>query len=296
MSTQRELEVQLRSKASSAVPLEVIAELIEGEVGPIQRDSDGIFFDGTIGTTHIRVRPVDVDAIDGARIANVVSTVTELPELPIPSEDPALAAFNMGAAFSAAIRSDETGCIELVSRLSCFEDDDEAWRLYVPMIAFAAMSQSHTFVTFLAQQLQNSDAEPESVFARAVEPSRWGAEDFELTQEQLDQFGIFANGGEGGLTAEFPWDAGAISSMDWLVSGGERKRTSLLTLTTAESHPCLGNGLLCRLVIPISYSFEEAAEVVHHLNRLERAAIDAPPFFGAWCVEPKFGMLTFVCF
>ncbi len=40
-----------------------------------------------------------------------------LPELPIPSEDPALAAFNMGAAFSAAIRNGETGCIELVSPL-----------------------------------------------------------------------------------------------------------------------------------------------------------------------------------
>ena len=126
----------------------------------------------------------------------------------------------MGAGISAAIRDEETGCINLVSRLSCFEDDDEGWRLYVPMIAFAAMSQAHTFVKFLAQQLIKSDDQPESVFARADEPSRWGAEDFELTQDQLGEFGIFANGGVGGLTAEFPWDAGAVSSMDWLVSGG----------------------------------------------------------------------------
>jgi superfamily I DNA/RNA helicase len=33
------------------------------------------------------VTPVDVDAVDGARIANVISIVTKLPELPIPSED-----------------------------------------------------------------------------------------------------------------------------------------------------------------------------------------------------------------
>ncbi len=250
MSTQRDLEVHCRTKASSVVPLEVIAELIEGEVGQIQGESGGIFFDGTVGTTHIRVTAVDVYTIDREKVANVISIVTELPELPIPSTDEALAAFNMGAGFSAAIRDEETGCIKLVSRLSCFEGDDEAWRLYVPMIAFAAMSQSHTFLKFLAQQLIKSDAEPESVFARADEPPRWGAEDFQLTQEWLDQFGIFANGGEGGLTAEFPWDAGAVSSMDWLVSGGERKRTSLLTLTTAESHPCLGNGLFCRLVLP----------------------------------------------
>jgi hypothetical protein len=258
MSTLRELEAHSRTKASSAVPLEVIAELIEDEVGAVQRESGGVFFDGTIGTTHIRVTPVDVDTIDGGRIANIVSIVTELPELPIPSTDQALAAYNMGAGFSAAIRDEETGCIQLVSRLSCFEDDDEAWSLYVPMIVFAAMYQSDTFVKFLAEQYIKAHAEPESEIAKAVEPSRWGAEDFELTQEQLDQFGVYANGGEGGLTAEFPWDAGAVSSMDWLVSGGERKRTSLLTLTTEESHPCLGNGLFCRLVIPISYSFEEA--------------------------------------
>ena len=141
MSTQRELEAHSRTKANSAVPLEVIAELIEGEVGTIERDSDGIFFDGTFGTTHIRVTPVDVDTIDRDKVTNIVSIVTELPELPIPSTDEALAAYNMGAGFSAAIRDDETGRIKLVCRLSCFEGDDEAWGLYVPMIAFAAISQ-----------------------------------------------------------------------------------------------------------------------------------------------------------
>ena len=77
--------------------------------------------------------------------------MTELPELPIASEDAALAVCNMGAAFSAAIRNEETGRIELVSRLSCFEDDDEAWRLYVPMVAFAAMYQSDIFLNLHCQ-------------------------------------------------------------------------------------------------------------------------------------------------
>ncbi len=250
MSKHRNLGDHRRTKENSVVPLETIVELIESNAGPVQREHGGVFFDGTIGTTHIRVTPVDVDAVDGARIANVISIMTELPELPIPSEDPALAAFNMGAAFSAAIWNEETGCIELVSRQSCFEDDDEAWRLYVPMVAFAAISQSHTFLKFLTTQLNKSDAEVESVFAKAHEPSRWGEEEFQLTQERLGQFGLFANGGQGGLTAEFPWDAWAVSSMDSLVTGEERKRTSLLMLKTEERHPCLGNGLFCRLVLP----------------------------------------------
>lgn len=280
----------------NSVPLEAIVELIESGIGSITREPDGVSFDGAIGITHIRVRPIDVDAIDRAKITNVISIVTELPELPIPSDDAALAVCNTGAAFSAAIRNEETKRIELVSRLSCFENDDEAWRLYVPMVAFAAMFQSDIFLKFLSQLLSSSGIEVEGEFAGGDEPPPWGAEDFQLTQERLDQIGIFANGGEGGLTAEFPWDAGAVSQMESLITGGERKRTSLLLLKTEESHPYLGNGLFCRLVLPISYPFERAAEVVHQLNRLERAATDAPPFFGAWCAEPSSGTPTFVCF
>ncbi len=94
MSTQRDLEVHCRTKASSVVPLEVVAELIESEVGPIQREPGGIFFDGTVGTTHIRVTAVDVDTFDREKVANIISIVTELPELPIPGTDEALAVFN----------------------------------------------------------------------------------------------------------------------------------------------------------------------------------------------------------
>lgn len=285
-----------RGGRDNFAPLEAIIELIESGIGSVSREPDGVSFDGSIGTTRIRVTPIDVDAVDRAKITNVISIVTELPELPIASEDAPLAVCNMGAAFSAAIRNEETGRIDLVSRLSCFEGDDEAWSLYVRMVAFAAMFQSDIFLKFLSQQLSGSDIEVEGEFAGGDEPPPWGAEDFQLTQERLDQIGIFANGGEGGLTAEFPWDAGAVSQMENLITGGERKRTSLLLLKTEENHPCLGNGLFCRLALPISYPFERAAEVVHHLNRLELAATDAPPFFGAWCAEPNSGTPTFVCF
>ncbi len=69
----RDIEFHCRTKASSAVPLEVIAELIESEVGPIQREPGGIFFDGTVGTTHIRLTPVDVNTIDRDRGSHLVT-------------------------------------------------------------------------------------------------------------------------------------------------------------------------------------------------------------------------------
>ena len=49
-------------------------------------------------------------------------------------------------------------------------------------------------------------------------------------------------------------------------------------------------------MLPVNYPFEKAAEAVHRLNQLEHAAMDAPPYFGAWGVEPNSGMPTFVCF
>ena len=60
-----------RSTKPSGVPLETIAELIESEVGAVQRESGDVFFDGTIGTTRIRVTPVDVDTVDGGRAARL---------------------------------------------------------------------------------------------------------------------------------------------------------------------------------------------------------------------------------
>ena len=73
MSTQRELEAHSRTKANSAVPLEVIAELIEGEVGTIQRDSDGIFFDETVGT----VNPGPPDPVNQSNRQNRKTVATD---------------------------------------------------------------------------------------------------------------------------------------------------------------------------------------------------------------------------
>ena len=78
MSENRDLEDRVRAPANSAVPLETILDLIERDTGPVQRGPGGASFDGTIGTTYIRVTPVDIDAVDGARIANVISVVTKL--------------------------------------------------------------------------------------------------------------------------------------------------------------------------------------------------------------------------
>ena len=52
-----------RGDRNNSVPLEAIVELIESGIGSVTREPDGVSFDGSIGTTHLRVTPVDVDAI-----------------------------------------------------------------------------------------------------------------------------------------------------------------------------------------------------------------------------------------
>jgi hypothetical protein len=54
--------------------------------------------------------------------------------------------------------------------------------------------------------------------------------------------------------------------------------------------------LFYRLSLPTNFSDDEASEYAAKLNRAELEAVDAPPFFGAWCTMPKSGTVSFVGF
>jgi hypothetical protein len=80
------------------------------------------------------------------------------------------------------------------------------------------------------------------------------------------------------------------------VATREQMRTSLLQLTTREAHPRIGNGLFCRLELPVNMSDESANETASQLNLLDYAAVDSPPFFGSWCSASQSGRVTYVSF
>ena len=51
-----------------------------------------------------------------------------------------------------------------------------------------------------------------------------------------------------------------------------------------QPHPELGGGLFCLLQLPHQVSDEESLQkICMQLNKLEMAADDLPPHFGAWC-------------
>lgn len=214
----------------------------------------------------------------------MVTVTTDLTGFPLPSNDTEanLAALNMSAALSALmlVRRGETPV--LVSRLSGFDGDDEAWTLYTPLLAFAAGWQSEVFGKTILRGVAPQGRAEIDLLPDANLASHWGTRDFSMAQDLLDRAGILANSDATGLTAEFPWDPGATSQIARFFGGDPGGPTSLLRLATTERHPALGNGLLCRLTI--------------RLNLLELVAIDAPPFFGAWTVDPETLGLTFVTF
>jgi hypothetical protein len=108
--------------------------------------------------------------------------------------------------------------------------------------------------------------------------SKWSTDELKATCAALEQVGVVSSSGPSGLTAEFPWETGAASALT-----GDR--TSLFRLQADMPHPALGSGLFFQLMLPVSGPIERMAETANRLNLFEFEAVDAPPFFGAWCVD-----------
>jgi hypothetical protein len=285
------------SRRISSVPLDNILATVQRLIPEVDREEHGFSFRGRFGTTHLHVRSLDHMAKMGRRITDVVTISTDIADFPVPqggAED-GLSALNRNAALSALVLMRRGESTVLVTRLSAFEGDDEAWNLYTPMLALAAVYQSECFVQTMLRLGPSRKIDDTEVLPEGNAASPWGALDFDLAQELLDRGGVLANSDATGLTAEFPWDEGAVSHVEGFL-GGPLGRTSLLRLTTTERHPALGNGLLCRLSLPVSYPEHSLAHAACRLNLLELVAIDAPPFLGAWTVDNDTSSLTFVTF
>jgi hypothetical protein len=104
----------------------------------------------------------------------------------------------------------------------------------------------------------------------------------------LRKCGFLATDSETCVTAEFPWEPGAVTAV-------LHHRISLLELR-ATQHPFLGNGLLCKLELPACCEPTKAVAVSAAMNESEVTATDSPPFFGAWCPVRDTGRIAYVCF
>jgi hypothetical protein len=96
------------------------------------------------------------------------------------------------------------------------QDVEALHRFYVPTLLWSSVVQSFavqqalrvTFGTDLLGEQSEQIGMP-----GCDEPTRWRPEDFAWAKELLRENEIYSNASETGLTAEFPWEPGAVSAI-----------------------------------------------------------------------------------
>lgn len=93
---------------------------------------------------------------------------------------------------------------------------------------------------------------------------------------EFEEVAKFFNGVDGfsmadpsGLTSEFAWGP---------------NRTSMMNAVLNQPHPQLGNGVLIRLNLPLSFDRTKATRIAGHLNQMEAISMNRAHQLGAWCV------------
>ena len=257
----------------------------------IESGDTWLSFDNTLGRTTIFATPVDIETRDGYHLLDRLVVKTVLPRGEWQTDRSLLVQINTLATMGALMIDPDTGEAVIVSNVTLVDGEGQEEilkRVYVPLVAQAAVCHPYCLIAVNRGQNDTATGTPGelSVFD---EPSHWGLEDFKSTETLLRLAGIFANAGETGLAAEFPWDDGGVS---WVTDD----ETSLLTIQSDMRHPHIGNGLFFKLELPEAYFEEQLVDLVHHLNLLEVTGADVPPFFGAWCSQVTTGRIAYVGF
>jgi hypothetical protein len=245
------------------------------------------------GRCTVSVTPLDIDTYDGYRLSERLEARTVLSYVIDDFEAPFFRLANAFATTGTVLRCPESGQAAIVSGVNVFRQDVEALHgFYVPTLLWSSLVQSFSVQhalreTFGADFL--GEKSEQIGMAGCDEPSYWQPEDFAGAEQMLRDNGVYSNASETKLTAEFPWEPGAVSA----IAGDS---TSLLQFNSEVTHPTAGNGLAFRLVLPVSPADVELFALADTLNELETSGIDIPPGFGAWALLPEFNSVAYTGF
>ena len=233
---------------------------------------------------RLEVVPPETRESENGPIKAVVRLVTELPapmvELIKGNYSELIATFNSFAALGSL--TFDNGKIYIGSRLTIYEGED-SWRtLHLPLLAYTIICGSEAILGGIRRTFSKE--------ARRSGESKWTDNDFEAVQSYLSRLCVCTTGGLG-LTAEFGLDEGATS-----VIAGDHK-TALFQMSGADPHPELGGGLFTVLQMPHQISDEKVRKkICLAMNKMEMAAHDLPPHFGAWCEGRLENSIAYVSF
>jgi hypothetical protein len=272
-----------RKNPSSPLDIEKLLKVFEADNLEPEINGDTVSFRSSGLETQLKFTDCERETHGGLHLNQVVLIQTEAPELQdlTPYH---LAALNRFACMSGLVKIG--GRISLISRMPIFREE-KAIRAYTDFIAMTALMQS-AWLTLIRVCLQvgNNDA-MSSIIDLCDDPCRWSAADFRFVGDRLRKKGLVTNDDEGGVTSEFPWEVGAVSTMF-------HHKTSLFEMRAARN-PFLGNGISYKLELPTVFKDEDGPRLAAALNESEVTATEAAPFFGAWCSTDD-GGLAFVGF
>jgi len=272
---------------SPSVLLDKIARAIRVTGGVADRLGNFLTYHAGSGRTRVEVKGIHTTTLDKQQVSNVVLIRSELSSYTI--ENRGMVLMNTMASLGAMVHEGNSERVSIVSRVSLFRGDHDSWRLYLPLITCSTMFHATGLLNAIGSAMGIRTARL-NLSDDQGGPSRWSGHDFAFAAEKLEQlFGVLSTAGDDGLTAELPWEPGALSAMTGDV-------TSLLTFDASAMHPALGSGLFYKLELPLHFEEDELVFFANRLNEVEFESVDAPPFFGAWCSQLESGRLCHVGF
>jgi hypothetical protein len=272
-------------KKNDTVTLDIIEDFLKDCIADLKREGRELSFASRYGRTVVHVEPRNDQTGDGNTVSDRVIIRTALPEQLQVLKTSSVSVANQLTGLSAVIR-DPSAYLVLISRLTFYEIDNQDPRIYMSMISFAAGMQAE--INFGALSYSRGLAFPIDLPGK-TNPSHWGPESFASVARLLRRDGLFCNADSSGLTVEFPWDPGAVSA-------AVGHRTSLLMMHRNMVHPVLGNGLFFRLALPQRFEEKLSFDVLNAMNVADAYAVNAPPFFGAWCADQRGEFLNYIGF
>ena len=245
------------------------------------------------GRCTVSITPLGIDTWDGYRLSQRLEARTELSYVIEDFGAPFFRLANTFATTGTVLRCPESDKAVIVSGVNVFAEDVEALHgFYLPTLLWSSVVQSFSVqqalrVTFGSDLL--GEKSERIGMPGCDEPSRWRPEDFARAGELLRDNGIYSNASETGLTAELPWEPGAVSS----IAGDS---TCLLQFNSEVTHPAAGNGLAFRLLLPVSADEAKLYALADTLNELELSGVDVLSGFGAWALFPRSGSVAYTGF
>ena len=237
---------------------------------------------------HYKIRveavpPENLESENGP-IKAVVRLLTELPNPVLAlfngNHSDAIAVFNSFAALGALTADNRK--IFIGSRLTIYEEENSWHTLHLPLLLFTVICGSEAILGGIRRSFSKETPRGGD--------SKWNEIDFESIEGYLSQLCFCTTGGRG-LTAEFGLEEGATSAIT-----GDHK-TALFQMSGDEPHPELGGGLFTVLEMPQRINDENRLKTIcMQMNKMEMAAHDLPPHFGAWCPGKLGNNIAYVSF